>query len=175
MLTDEELLLAVLNSAPVVDGRATDDLEGAPGRELALSWGGVGTADEVAQVRRARAALQAVVRGAGAGAGPAAEAEAEAVAELASVVEGAVRTPRVTRDGVVWELQAADDDRLATAAVLAWSSVRDRFPGRLRACANDECNLFLVDHSRPGTAKWCSMATCGNRMKARSHASRART
>ncbi|WP_342211769.1 MULTISPECIES: CGNR zinc finger domain-containing protein [Frigoribacterium] len=54
----------------------------------------------------------------------------------------------------------------------AWSSVTSRLPGRLRACANDECNLFLVDHSRPGSAKWCSMATCGNRMKARTHARR---
>jgi predicted RNA-binding Zn ribbon-like protein len=164
MLTDEELLLAVLNSAPVVDGRPTDDLEGDRGRELALSWGGVGSVDEAAQLRRARAALQAVTRGAG----------PEAIDELARVVEGAVRTPRVTYKGVVWDLVTADDDRLATAAVLAWSRVAELFPGRVRACANDECNLFLIDHSRPGTAKWCSMATCGNRMKARSHASRAR-
>ncbi|MEV0277804.1 CGNR zinc finger domain-containing protein [Streptomyces sp. NPDC050610] len=27
-----------------------------------------------------------------------------------------------------------------------------------------------VDHSRPGTARWCSKAACGNRMKARTHA-----
>jgi predicted RNA-binding Zn ribbon-like protein len=26
-------------------------------------------------------------------------------------------------------------------------------PGRLKACANDECNLFLLDRTRPGTAK----------------------
>ena len=32
----------------------------------------------------------------------------------------------------------------------------------------------LLDRSRPGTAKWCSMATCGNRMKARAHAQRTR-
>jgi hypothetical protein len=162
VLRDEELLLAVLNSAPVVDGRATDELEGDPGRELALRWGGVGTVEEAAQIRRARAALQAAVRGSG----------AEVVDELTGIVEGAVRTPRVTPGGVVWELHAADDDRLATKAVLAWSTVLAQLPGRLRACANDECNLFLVDHSRPGTAKWCSMATCGNRMKARAHASR---
>ena len=165
MLTDEELLLAVLNSAPVVDGQPTDDLEGDPGRELARSWGGVGSVDEAAQLRRARAALQAVIRGAG----------PEAVDELARVVEGVVRTPRVTSGGVVWDLVAADDGRLATTAVLAWSRVAEQFPGRVRACANDECNLFLVDHSRPGTAKWCSMAACGNRMKARAYASRTRT
>jgi len=165
MLTDEELLLAVLNSAPVVDGQPTDDLEGDPGRELALSWGGVGSVDEAAQLRRARVALQAVIRRAG----------PEAVDELARVVDGAVRTPRVTSMGVVWDLVAEDDDRLAITAVLAWSRVAEQFPGRVRACANDECNLFLVDHSRPGTAKWCSMATCGNRMKARAYASRTRT
>jgi hypothetical protein len=134
MLTDEELLLAVLNSAPVVDGHPTDALEGDHGRQLARSWGGVGSVDEAAQLRRARAALQAVIRGAG----------SEAVDELARVVVGAVRTPRVA----------------------------EQFPGRVRACANTECNLFLIDHSRPGTAKWCSMATCGNRAKARTHARR---
>lgn len=163
---DEELLLAVLNSAPVVDGRREDRLAGAPGRELARTWGGTGTAAELDRLRRTRDAIQTVVRGAAAA--PA------AVADLASVVEGAVRTPRVTADGVVWELRVPRDDRLPVDAVLAWSSVTAHLPGRLRPCGNAECELFLVDHSRPGTAKWCSMATCGNRMKARAHAQRVR-
>ena len=47
-------------------------------------------------------------------------------------------------------------------------------PGRLRPCANDECRLFLIDRSKAGTARWCSMAVCGNRMKARRHYERAR-
>ncbi|MFJ9079539.1 CGNR zinc finger domain-containing protein [Streptomyces sp. NPDC102278] len=34
--------------------------------------------------------------------------------------------------------------------------------------------MFLIDHSRPGTARWCSMAVCGNRMKARTHARKRR-
>ena len=42
-------------------------------------------------------------------------------------------------------------------------------PGRLRPCANDECRLFLIDHSKANAARWCSMAVCGNRMKARRH------
>jgi predicted RNA-binding Zn ribbon-like protein len=45
-------------------------------------------------------------------------------------------------------------------------------PGRLRPCANPECRLFLLDESRSGTARWCSMATCGNRLKARRHHAR---
>jgi predicted RNA-binding Zn ribbon-like protein len=161
---DEELLLAVLNSAPVVDGRPTDLLASASGRELARRWGGTGTEHEIARLRRARDALHAVVRG----------DAATAVDELEGLVAEAVRTPRVTPDGVTWELRAPEGDRLPVEVVLAWSNVNARFPGRLRACANEECNLFLLDHSRPGTAKWCSMAVCGNRMKARAHANRAR-
>ena len=47
-------------------------------------------------------------------------------------------------------------------------------PGRLRPCANDECQLFLIDHSKPNRARWCSMAVCGNRLKARRHYERTR-
>ncbi|MFT2753618.1 CGNR zinc finger domain-containing protein [Clavibacter sp. Sh2088] len=161
---DEELLLAVLNSTPVVDGRPRDVLDGESGRELVRRWGGAGTEREIVRLRRARDALQAVVRG---------DAPA-AVDELADVIGEAVRTPCLTSDGITWELRAPEEDRLPVEVVLAWSNVSGRFPGRLRACANDECNLFLLDRSRPGTAKWCSMATCGNRMKARAHASRSR-
>ena len=32
--------------------------------------------------------------------------------------------------------------------------------------------MFLLDESRSGTARWCSMATCGNRLKARRHNAR---
>ncbi|WP_255545942.1 MULTISPECIES: CGNR zinc finger domain-containing protein [unclassified Nesterenkonia] len=154
--------MAVLNSAPVIDGGLIDHLDGPSGREFARSWGGTSTGEELVQLRSARNALQSVIRG----------DQPSGIEELAGIVEAAVRTPRVTRDGVVWELEAPDDDRLAVGVVLAWSSVVEEFPGRLRACANSECNLFLVDHSRPGTARWCSMARCGNRMKARTHARR---
>ncbi|VXC09284.1 CGNR zinc finger domain-containing protein [Pseudoclavibacter sp. 8L] len=164
MLRNEELLLSLLNSAPVIEGTPTDSLQGDPGRDIARSWGGTGSANELARLRRVRQALQAVVRGDDGG----------AIGELTGILDDAVQTPNVTPDGVTWELQAPDDDRLAAGAVLAWSSVIADFPGRLRACANDECSQFLVDHSRPGTAKWCSMAVCGNRMKARTHARRSK-
>lgn len=165
VLSDEELLLGVVNSAPTIEGRPTDDLEGAGGRDLARSWGGTGSARELAHLRRARHALQAMVRG----------DEGAAVGELTDILDGAVRTPHMTPNGVAWDLRVPDDRRLAVEAVLAWSTVITEFPDRLRACANEECTRFLVDHSRPGTAKWCSMAVCGNRMKARTHARRAKS
>jgi predicted RNA-binding Zn ribbon-like protein len=77
--------------------------------------------------------------------------------------------------GLELHLTVEDDDRrLAVRAVLAWGVVTHDLPGRLRPCANDECRLFLLDRSRANTARWCSMAICGNRMKARRHYQRTR-
>ena len=44
---------------------------------------------------------------------------------------------------------------------------------RIRVCAADNCGLLLVDTSRPGRRRWCSMEFCGNRAKIRTHRSRA--
>lgn len=159
---DEELLLAVLNSAPVEGGRRRELLDGAAGDELVRRFGGSGSAAERARLRAMRDALQAAVRG---------EAEHET---LDGLLGGAALVPEATASGLRWRLEAPEDNHLAARAALAWGDLADRMPGRLRACANEECNLFLLDRSRPGTAKWCSMATCGNRMKARGHAARQR-
>jgi predicted RNA-binding Zn ribbon-like protein len=71
-------------------------------------------------------------------------------------------------------LGVVDDERLSARALLAWGRVQESMPGRLRACANEECRLFLLDRSKPNTARWCSMKACGNRLKARRHYERAR-
>jgi predicted RNA-binding Zn ribbon-like protein len=36
---------------------------------------------------------------------------------------------------------------------------------RVRDCANPHCGVLFLDSSRPGTRRWCSMDTCGNRAK----------
>lgn len=163
VIEDEELLMAVLNSAPVTDGMPTDQLDDSTGRELLESFGATGAEAELRHLKRTRDALQSMIRG-----------EIGADERVAATVEKAVLLPDVTNDGLRWQLDVPDDERLSARTVLAWSRVLKKLPGRLRACANTECNLFLIDHSRPGTAKWCSMATCGNRMKARTYARRAR-
>ena len=159
---DEEFLLALLNSTPVVDGAPTDGLTDL---RSAKAWlrraGGLGSAAELRHVRRARAALQGVVRG---------ELDASA---LEAILRGAVLVPAVD-DQVRWHLKVPSERGLAVRAVLAWGALARAHPGRLRPCANDECRLFLVDRSKSNRARWCSMAVCGNRMKARRHYERAR-
>ncbi|HKD89207.1 MAG TPA: CGNR zinc finger domain-containing protein [Streptosporangiaceae bacterium] len=162
-LLDEGFLLAVLNSTPVVDGVPSDSLaDTARARSWLASTGGLGTEAELEHVIGVRHALQSVVRG---------EQPADV---LAPALQGAARIPSVTDGEIIWSLSVPADRELAVRAVLTWAELAKRSPGRLRPCANGECHLFLIDHSKANTARWCSMAACGNRMKARRHYQRVR-
>jgi predicted RNA-binding Zn ribbon-like protein len=162
-VTDEGFLLAVLNSTPVIDGVPADDLaDPARARAWLAGVGGAGTEAERQHVLEAREALQAVVRG------------GEPPAVLAPLLEGASCVPALTDGQITWALSVSPDRQLAVRAVLTWDMLAKNSPGRLRPCANGECQLFLIDHSKAGTARWCSMAVCGNRMKARRHYQRSR-
>ena len=159
----ESFLLALLNSTPVVGGVPTDDLaDAARGRAWLAGFGGTGAEAELRHVREARRALQAVVRG---------EQRPDV---LAPVLRGAVLVPELAGGVISWALSAPPGRELAVRAVLAWDALTRQSPGRLRPCANEECRRFLIDHSKANTARWCSMAVCGNRMKARRHYQRTR-
>jgi len=144
---DQAALVDLLNTTPVVDGHRTESLDGAWLRD----HGAPG--ERVAGARLLRDALQAVVRG---------ESSADV---LSGYLRDVVRTPAIADGAVVWRLDAG----WAARMVLAWGELQASMPGRLRPCANDECLLFLLDRSRAGTGRWCSMSGCGNRMKARRH------
>jgi len=46
---------------------------------------------------------------------------------------------------------------------------------RLKTCAAADCRWVFVDHSRPGTGRWCSARACGNRDKTRRYQARRRS
>ena len=156
--TDETLLLDLLNTTPVVDGTPRDDLaDAAAGRRWLTGHGQRASDTEWRAVLDARTALQDVVRG------------DSAPSSLAPFVDGVRSRAVLADDGVSWILDLPEGRSTAALAVLAWDALRLSDPGRLRPCANPECRLFLIDHSKPNSARWCSMAVCGNRMKARRH------
>ncbi|AOS64636.1 CGNR zinc finger domain-containing protein [Actinoalloteichus hymeniacidonis] len=163
MVEDTELLLALLNSRPIKDGVEHDALsDDRAAREWSTAHGGTGTPREAENLRHLRAELTRVVLG---------EAPATVLAET---LDGTYQRPRLSEDGLSWELVTEPDARLSARVVLVWAWVTENLPRRLRPCGNEECRLFLLDRSKPNKARWCSMATCGNRMKARRHYERSR-
>lgn len=154
---DEDVLLGLLNSTPVVDGVRVDELaDPAVAKRWLRDHGGCGSDAELEQVIAARDALQAVVRG---------QAPPESLARL---LGGVRRAPKAGPHGIAWTLEGESvEDLLPARLVLTWGELSSARPGRLRACANHECALFLLDRSNGNRAQWCSMASCGNRMKAR--------
>ncbi|WP_285760489.1 CGNR zinc finger domain-containing protein [Nocardiopsis ansamitocini] len=162
-MLDDQALMQALNSTPVVDGRRRDlwrDDHAVDG--WAREHGGLGGGEERRWLRTARDALQAV------------ESGAPAEPRLRRILAGVRKVPRPGTSGVEWRLEVPSERRLAVELVLAWADVKERMPGRLRPCGNPECRLFLLDRSRANAARWCSMKTCGNRLKARRHQARVR-
>ncbi|MFF3055327.1 CGNR zinc finger domain-containing protein [Streptomyces sp. NPDC057909] len=159
----QDALLELLNTTPVVNGVVQDQLADP---EAAEAWqrahGGSGTADEHRHLVQARDALQEVVRG------------SRPATSLAPVLDGVTSRPQVSSAGVFWDLDAGKERRMAVQAVMTWGALQKAMPGRLRPCANEECRRFLLDRSKTNKARWCSMAVCGNRMKARRHYQRTR-
>jgi len=148
----QAVLLDLLNTTPVIDGQMVDRLDG--------RWlrGHASPKDGLQAVQSVRDDLQRVVRR---------EAEPSVLGRYLAEVR---QVPDIGADGVAWSLEAD----WPAHVVLAWGELERDMPGRLRPCANDACRLFLIDRSRAGTARWCSMGVCGNRMKARRHYSRTR-
>jgi predicted RNA-binding Zn ribbon-like protein len=58
-------------------------------------------------------------------------------------------------------------------AEVPWAMVSDDWH-RLKVCRNDACRWVFYDASRNRSSRWCTMALCGNRMKARAYRARAR-
>ncbi len=162
-MLDDQALMQALNSTPVIEGRRQDLWRDDHEMDRwAREHGGLGGEEERRWLRTARDALQAVESGTSAGPG------------LQHVLAGVHRVPRPSASGIEWRLEVPPERRLAVELVLAWADVKERMPGRLRPCENPECRLFLLDRSRANTARWCSMKTCGNRLKARRHQARTR-
>ena len=66
----------------------------------------------------------------------------------------------------------AVDDALARIAEPIVREIGAGHEDRVRICANDTCRWVFYDESRSGRRRWCDMATCGNRAKARRHRAR---
>jgi predicted RNA-binding Zn ribbon-like protein len=115
-----------------------------------------------------REALYAVVAALAAGR----PAPRVALAKVNAAAAAAPPVPRVVGDrlrrygGLPAALSAVARDGLALF------DLED--PSRLRFCADEHCTRPFVDRSRAGQRRWCGMAGCGDRAKARAYRARQR-
>jgi hypothetical protein len=119
-----------------------------------------GDEPELAAVRRFRAAIRSAW-----------VLERDAlVDEINTMLRAAEALPYLTRhDGIDWHLHASSPDaplaeRMSVETALALAEVvRMDAVGRLRSCDADDCEGLLVDLSRNGSKRFCTIR-CANRM-----------
>lgn len=83
-------------------------------------------------------------------------------ASLPLVLDVSVRPPRLApaKPGTL-------DAALARLLAVVAEAVADGSWFRMKACREPQCRWAYYDHSRNRSRAWCSMASCGNRAKAR--------
>ena len=64
---------------------------------------------------------------------------------------------------------AGVDGALGRLVAIVAGAMSDGTWSRLKACQADRCGWAFYDHARNRSRRWCSMAVCGNRTKARSY------
>jgi predicted RNA-binding Zn ribbon-like protein len=94
----------------------------------------------------------------------------------AALADAPPRRALVARSGgFAWARGSESDGLDAPLHAAIWSAgellASDRL-NRLRRCADPVCGWLFLDESRSGRRRWCSMADCGNRAKARRHHAR---
>jgi predicted RNA-binding Zn ribbon-like protein len=64
------------------------------------------------------------------------------------------------------------DGVIAHLIGMVFTSMTDGTWARLKACRNDRCQKAFYDSSKNRSGTWCSMATCGSRLKANAYRQR---
>jgi predicted RNA-binding Zn ribbon-like protein len=160
-LPGEPLALDLVDSEFALDGTVVDLLATAESaRAWAAAAGLTETLDEagISALRQARAAIRDALEGRG-------------TAPLNAVLDkGRVRLSVGNALAPARTLQAGEPAwQPAVLAAANLLDLLDASPDRVKHCENPDCVLWFFDTTRNGTRRWCSMAVCGNRMKARRH------
>ncbi len=97
--------------------------------------------------------------------------------DFAALKEALAQAParrRLARSGggYAWRIEPLAPSAPNLLAPVLWSAADlliEGAHGGIRQCANDECLWLFLDASKNATRRWCDMASCGNRAKARRH------
>jgi predicted RNA-binding Zn ribbon-like protein len=126
---------------------------------------------DVVALRELRTAIARLAYAAAAGHSPAAPDLAEHVAVVNRFAAGAPLVPALDGETTTFVSPTAAQ-ALTTLARDAVDLFGSPLRKRIRVCAAPDCGLLLLDTSRPGNRRWCSMQRCGTLAKVRSHRAR---
>jgi predicted RNA-binding Zn ribbon-like protein len=166
-----ELLRLFVNTVDLEDG--ADELASPAARGSWLEARGLGrvaaTPADLGAARRLREAFRGLLLE-----NNGVAARAEPAAELEGAAERARLGLRFGPEGAVELEPAAEgvDGALGRLVGIAALAMADGSWSRLKACRADRCGWAFYDHARNRSRRWCSMAVCGNRTKARSYRAR---
>ncbi len=132
-----------------------------------------GAMDALSRAHRSRETLHRIFLAVAAGEPPGRRDIAAVNRDLAS---SAPRRRLIrTGKGFAWapqDMAAGIDCLLAPILWAAADLLTDGELDRVRLCASHECGWLFYDSSRNRSRRWCSMADCGNRAKAKRHYAR---
>lgn len=165
-----------LNTEVIADGQPLDKLAGPDDLSAWLAAADLGEASvsarTLAAVKRLRGEFREVVLRMADGYG-AKKSVVEAINEALRRGRGALQLHAHGRDlRVAFEPEEADALFLVARAAAEFLATAE--PTRIRRCEGTNCILLFYDTTKSGTRRWCSMAGCGNRMKAALHYARRR-
>lgn len=156
--------------------RQAGALDGAQAKAALASWGQRAEAKQVLdQARKLRSVLRETAERLSDGKTPG----REALDEINRVLAQETGYNQLVQSAIGYEFSFQPVRReamhlLTPIALSAAELLGQSEPRRIRKCGNPVCSLFYYDTSKNRTRRWCSMAVCGNRMKAASFYKRSR-
>jgi predicted RNA-binding Zn ribbon-like protein len=164
-----ELVRQFVNTVQLPDGQdQLGTVERASAWCLSHGLAPVTSEQHAAQLRAFRKTLRDLLS-ANNGEGDAAAAWAEMGPFLASTRLGLAVDPH---RGL--ELKPQDKGPIASLLAIVYESEINGTWSRLRACGKRSCRWAYYDRTKNASRAWCSMATCGNQMKAQRRRQRER-
>jgi predicted RNA-binding Zn ribbon-like protein len=173
---DLDAVIKFVNTVHYEQGRAEEQLDSPAALSGFLADHGFGDIDaRPADLRRAVAVREALREVMAANNGGSLEAAA------VETLNGAATRAKVVAafdDNASWRIEPVSggvDHALGQMLATVFRAMSDGSWSRIKACGDPDCRWAFYDSSKNHSGRWCDMATCGNRMKARAFRERART
>lgn len=156
-----------VNTEVVSDGRRVDLLQTEEDLREWLAEGlgrdGAPAVGQLAQVKQLRAQMRAMLLR-----GKAQKNHLEAINEALRRGQGSLAVEK-EEGGYRTHFEADSDDPLFLIAAAAADFLSNRDLSLVKSCGGNGCILLFYDETKSHSRRWCSMAGCGNRMKAALH------